>query len=165
MMVSRIATTVVLGGIFVGIFVAGHLMDQKLSDLGSAPALATGPKFKVEYGSYPEDRRIQCGRNLCPTEQVEVLKLKIQSLNDEPILVKNVVVNDNEECSANPLAKLAGALKSEGRDPGVLGQVPATSSVTATMKYGDVAEVPLFGCEPVRVRIITDRGEKVYELE
>ena len=146
-------------------FVAYHVGEHGLSVLVSAPKLATEPKFKVAYGSYPKNHRIQCGRNLYPSVDVEVMKLKIQSLNDEQILVKNVVVNDNEECSANPLAKLAGALKSEGRDPGALAQVPVTSSFKATMKFGDVADVPLYGCEPVRVRIITDRGEPVYELE
>jgi hypothetical protein len=33
------------------------------------------------------------------------------------------------------------------------------------MKYGDVATVPLYGCEPIRVRVITEVGETVYALE
>jgi hypothetical protein len=88
------------------------------------------------------------------------MRLKIQSLNEQPIQVQNVIVNDNADCSANPLAKLSAALKAEGRHPGLLERIPPTSSVTATMKYGDVATVPLFGCEPVRVRVVTERGRR-----
>jgi hypothetical protein len=79
--------------------------------------------------------------------------------------VQNVIVNDNADCSANPSAKLSAALKAEGRDPGLLERIPPISSVTATMKYGDVATVPLYGCEPIRVRVITEVGETVYALE
>lgn len=39
------------------------------------------------------------------------------------------------------------------------------SSVSGTMNYGDVATVPLYGCEPIRVRVITERGEMVYEMK
>jgi hypothetical protein len=99
--------------------------------------------------------------NLCSSAQVAVPRLTIQSLSEQPLLVKNVIVNDNAECSANPLAKLAEGLKAEGRDPGLLGSVPATSTVSGTMKFGKVAAVPLFGCEPVLVQIVTDRGESV----
>jgi hypothetical protein len=125
----------------------------------------SGPEFRVQYGDFIEERQIQCGRNLCPMEQVAVKRLKVQSLNKQPIAVKDVIVNDNPRCSANPLATLADALKAEGRDPGLLSIVPPKSSVTGTMNYGDVANVPLFGCEPLRVRIVTDRGEAVYDLE
>jgi hypothetical protein len=152
---------------------ANYVMDHGLPDISALPALSSvssglvepSPKFKVEYKSYLEERQTQCGRNLCPSIQVPVMRLKIQSLNEQPIQVQNVIVNDNADCSANPLAKLSAALKAEGRDPGLLERIPPTSSVTATMKYGDVATVPLFGCEPVRVRVVTERGETVYEME
>jgi hypothetical protein len=170
---SKIGSTLTRMGVFAGMGAINYVMDRGLPDISALPVLSSvssglvvpSPKFKVEYKSYREDRQTQCGRNLCPLITVPVMRLKIQSLNEQPILVKNVIVNDNADCSANPLAKLSAALKAEGRDPGLLERVPPTSSVTATMKYGDVATVPLFGCEPVRVRVITERGERIYEME
>jgi hypothetical protein len=34
----------------------------------------------------------------------------------------------------------------------------------STMKFGDVAYA-ITNCEPIRVRILTEQGEKTYELE
>jgi hypothetical protein len=162
-MVSKMGATLTLVGVVVAMYGGNYVIDRLPNPV--ALFAPSGPKFKVEYKSHLEDRQTQCGRNLCPSIQVAVMKLTIQSLNELPVVVQNVIVNDNEECSANPLAKLASALKAEGRDPGLLARIPATSSVQATMKYGDVATVPLFGCEPVRVRVVTDQGERVYDME
>jgi hypothetical protein len=157
---SKIGATATLIVMFGGMGAATYVMDYGLPDMSSVPVLSSvsslpvlspGPKFKVEYKNQMVSRQTQCGMNLCPSIQVPVMRLQIQSLNDQPVLVKNVVVNDNADCSINPLTKLSAALKAEGRDPGLLALVPATSSLTTTMKYGDVATVPLFGCEPVRV--------------
>jgi hypothetical protein len=177
-MSSRIGATATLIVMVGGMGAAAYVMDHGLPDLSSVmssvptlssvsslPVLSPGLKFKVEYKSQMVSRQTQCGMNLCPLVQIPVMRLRIQSLNDQSVLVKNVVVNDNADCGVNPLTKLSAALKAEGRDPGLLSSVPATSSLTATMKYGDVATVPLFGCEPIRVRITTDRGEKVYDME
>jgi hypothetical protein len=162
-MVSKMGATLTLVGVVAAMYGGNYVIDRLPNPV--ALFAPPGPKFKVEYKSHLEDRQTQCGRNLCPSTQVEVMRLTLQSLNEQPVVVQNVIVNDNEDCSANPLAKLATALKAEGHDPGLLARIPATSSVQATMKYGDVATVPLFGCEPVRVRVVTDRGEKVYDLE
>ena len=151
-----------LVGMIAAMYGGGYVFD---SLLGQRLAASSGPQFKVKYGDSVEERDTQCGRNLCPTEQVAVRRLTIQSLNEQPVVVKNVVVNDNEECTANPLAKLADALKAEGRDVGMLAQLAAKSAVATTMKYGDVANVPLYGCQPIRVRVLTDRGESVYLFE
>lgn len=71
-----------------------------------------------------------------------MMRLNIQSINNDPVQVKDVVVNENADCSANPLARLGAALRAEGSDPGVLGRIPAKSSLMITMKYGDKATVP-----------------------
>jgi hypothetical protein len=132
--------------------------------LGSALGRLAGqsrPEFKVLYGDDVEDRQTQCGRNLCPTEQVAVRRLTVQSLSRGPVSVEDVVVNENPECTANPMAKLVDALRAEGRDPGVMAAF-AGSSLKRTMSYGDVMVVPLSGCVPLNVRVVTDRGETIY---
>ena len=93
------------------------------------------------------------------------MKLAIQSMNNDPVQVQDVVVNENADCSANPLATLGAVLQAEGRDPGVLARIPSKRSLAITMKYGDKATVPLFDCDPIRVRIVTDHGEAVYNLK
>jgi hypothetical protein len=169
-MSTRRGATLTLIGVLAAVplsdFILNHLPNPTSLLAGSVGGLShpSGLKFKIQYGDFIEERQTQCGRNICPTERVPVKRLKIQSLNEKPVGVQNAVVNDNEECSANPLAKIADALKAEGRDPGLLAKVPARATLSLTMKYGDVADVPLFGCEPIRVRILTDQGESAYEL-
>jgi hypothetical protein len=133
----------------------------------SGPSLVSrGPKFKVEYRSYAEERQIQCGRNICPTEPVGVMRLTIQSMNDDPIQVKDVVVNENADCTADPLPKLRAAQKAAGGDVEALDRIIARETPrVATMKFGDKTTVRYLDCDPIRVRIITDRGEAVYDLE
>lgn len=163
-MASKMGATMSLIALVVGICGSGYVLDR-LPSPTALFATTTGPKFKVEYGDFMEERPTQCGRNLCPFERVPVRRLKVQSLNEQPITITNVVINDNDDCSTNPIAKIAKALKAEGRDPGLLSQLPDQSKYVSTLKYGDVANVPTFGCEPVKVRIVTDRGEKTYDLE
>jgi hypothetical protein len=101
-----------------------------------------------------------------PIQRLGPPRLKVQSLNDKPIEVKKVIVNENEECSANPLTKLANALKSEGRDSRMLeAAAGAIDGQTGTMKYGEVAVIPLYNCLPAKVRIVTDRGQVTYDMQ
>jgi hypothetical protein len=73
-------------------------------------------------------------------EEPHAKRLKVQPLNEQPISVKDLIVNDRDECI------LANGLKG------------------STMKFGDVAYA-ITNCEPIRVRILTEQGEKTYELE
>ena len=103
----------------------------------SAPAPSSDLKFKVEYGYFMLPA-LDCPGGRCQEPQAK--RLKVQSLNDEPVSIKDLIVNDRAEC--------------------ILVNGPKDS----TMKFGDVSYV-LTRCEPIRVRILTDRGEKTYEME
>jgi hypothetical protein len=64
--------------------------------------------------------------------------LTIQSANDYTVELKEVVINEKSEC---------------------------TVKESKTMTLGDTYEVPLGGCDPIKVRIVTDRGEAVYNFD
>jgi hypothetical protein len=137
MMGSKIVKTIVLIGIFVGVLVADHVIKTGEFGLVLVPALSSDLRFKVEYG-YFMIPALDCPGGRC--QRPEAKRLKVQSLNEEPISIKDLIVNDRTEC--------------------ILVNGPKDS----TMKFGDVSYV-LSLCEPVRVRILTDRGEKTYEME
>jgi hypothetical protein len=70
-----------------------------------------------------------------------VIVFKIQSLEEKNTTLAKVIVNNNDLCTALDAS----------------GQV---------LKFGDVYEFWLAEsrCEPVRVRIMTDRGDSVYDM-
>lgn len=89
-MFSKIGATFQLIAFFAVLIGANYFIEHGLPNVSSLPvspsvssALVVGspsPKFKVEHRSYLEERQTQCGRNLCPSIQVPVMRLKIQSL-------------------------------------------------------------------------------------
>lgn len=145
-----------------------------ISNVGQQGAAKSKLSFRVTYDRELEQgfAPSECGPSVgggCrydrPIQQLGPPRLKIQSLNNDAIEVKKVIVNENEECSVNPLTKLATALKSEGRDSRMLeAAAGALDARAGTMKYGDVAAIPSYGCLPARVRIVTDRGEIAYDI-
>lgn len=96
-----------------------------------------GPKFKVEYG-YFMIPAFDCPGGRC--QQPQTRRLKVQSLNEQSIPIKGLIVNDRAECT------FVDGLKG------------------AAMKFGDVSYA-LVLCEPVRVRIVTEQGEQTYNFE
>jgi hypothetical protein len=97
-----------------------------LISTGSIPSLSS-PDFKVEYG-YFMIPALDCPGGRC--QQPQAKRLKVQSLDEQPVSVKDVIVNDRPECIlANGIKKLDDevwrcglhlvalrTLKSPGRD-------------------------------------------------
>jgi hypothetical protein len=81
---------------------------------------------------------LDCPGGVCQRPQSQ--RLKVQSLNDEPTPIKDLVVNDR------PGWAFINGVKD------------------VTMMLGDVRYV-IVRHEPVRVRIVTDRGEKTYNFD
>lgn len=94
------------------------------------------PEFKVEFG-YFMIPALDCPGGRC--QQPQVKRLKVQSLEERPIAVQGVSVNDRPECI------LIDGLKD------------------SLMKFGDVSYV-LSRCEPVKVTIATARGAAEYRF-
>jgi hypothetical protein len=128
----------VLGEILNG-FIVVTLLPVVLSLIWSdpLPAAPTGPRFKAEYGYFIVPA-FDCPGGRCQRPQTP--RLKIQSLNEEEIIVQEVIVNERAECA------FWNGLKN------------------AKLKFGDVGYV-LTPCEPVRVRVVTDRGSTTLEFD
>lgn len=150
---------------------------------------SSSPKFKVEYGRDTVERRTDCGAQdvfdngfgqtfstgasyRCPMERVPgPPRLMIQSQEEEPILIKNVIVNDDQKCTDNSETQKAAI---EQRNKETNGQVDKNFMMlmgmtriapTTTLKYGEVWNMPLLGCKPLKATIFTDRGEVTYHFE
>lgn len=95
------------------------------------------PEFKVEFG-YFMIPSLDCPGGRC--QQPEAKRLKVQSLEERPIAVQGVSVNDRSECI------FVDGLKDK------------------VMKFGDVSYV-LSLCEPVKVIIATERGAAEYRFD
>jgi hypothetical protein len=152
-------------------------LDDLETGKGKEPqrnASKTKPSFRVTFAQEPETTfaASECGPSVgggCrydrPVQRLGLPRLKIQSLNDTQIQLEKVVVNDNEKCTVNPVRKITEALKSEGRDVKALNEMARViDHPTDVMKYGDITTITLSGCTPARVRIVTDRGEVVYDM-
>jgi len=128
----------VLGEILNGLLVITLLpVMLSLISSGSLPAAPAGQKFKAEYG-YFMIPALDCPGGRC--QQPQTPRLKIQSLNEEEITVQEVIVNERPECIFVSWLK------------------------NTKLKFGDVGYV-LTRCEPVRVRIVTDRGTTSLEFD
>ncbi|UEM16594.1 hypothetical protein J4G43_021700 [Bradyrhizobium barranii subsp. barranii] len=99
----------------------------------------------------PAPRSVRPARHLAsPNFRVRVRKsnmggasflvriLDVQSANDDPVLVKTVSINENKDCTENPNKTLA------------LGE-----TITLLAEF----------CDPIKVRIVTDRGEVTYHFD
>jgi hypothetical protein len=81
---------------------------------------------------------LDCPGGRC--QQPQAQRLKVQSLDEQPIAIKDVTVNDRPDC------------------------ILVNGPKDTTMKFGDVSYV-LSVCDPVRVRIVTDKGDSTYHFE
>jgi hypothetical protein len=143
---SKLKSTFSLLGIFAATVGFLYVMDHGVPGMPSIPLpsglkLSSGPKFKVEYGYFMVPA-LDCPGGTCQRPQTQ--RLKVQSLNEGPITIKEVVVNDRAGC----VATLFGLFDLRG----------------TTMKYGDVGYV-MTTCEPARFRIVTEKGENTYSFE
>jgi hypothetical protein len=133
----KLKPTFSLVGIFAVMAAFLYVNDHGVPDLSSVPGLSSwGPKLKVEYG-YFMTPAFDCPGGHC--QQPSEKRLKVQSLSEQPILIKDLIVNDRGDCVFFNLAK--------GR----------------TMYLGDVSYVATM-CEPIRVRVVTDQGEMTFNM-
>ena len=133
----KLKPTFSLVGIFAATAAFFYVMDHGVPDLSSVPGLSSwGPKLKVEYG-YFLSPAFDCPGGHC--QQPNEKRLKVQSVSEQPILIKDLIVNDRANCVFFNLAK--------GR----------------TMYLGDVSYVATM-CEPIRVRVVTDQGEMTFNM-
>jgi hypothetical protein len=73
-----------------------YVMDHGVPDLSSVPGLSSwGPKLKVEYG-YFLSPAFDCPGGHC--QQPNEKRLKVQSVSEQPILIKDLIVNDRADC-------------------------------------------------------------------
>jgi hypothetical protein len=133
---TKLGATLTLVGIFVTVGGFGGLADWIYRSAGSF-ASPTGPKFKVEYG-YFMIPALDCPGGRC--QQPKAQRLKVQSLGEEPVAIRDVTVNGRPDC------------------------VLVNGPKDTTMNFGDVSYV-ISLCDPLRVRIVTDKGESTYHLE
>jgi hypothetical protein len=77
-----------------------------------------------------------------PMRQPQAQRLKVHPLNEGPVAVKDVVVNERPECILN---------------------FPTTGLKGVTIEFGDLAYV-LSKCEPLTVRIETEKGDATYNF-
>jgi hypothetical protein len=106
-------------------------------DVATGYVPPTGPKLRVTH---------EC-RYLAPDATQCWSHLRIVSLHDEPLTIEQAVVNDRPECTA--IAGLQG-----------LATVMAAQYINVrnkTIKTGDTYGIGV-SCEPVSVKIITDKG-------
>jgi hypothetical protein len=122
------------------VFGVGHVRDWLYRSLKQAAAsVPSAPNFKVEYGYFLVPS-LDCPGGRC--EQPHAQRLKVQSLVKGPVAVRDVVVNERPECILN---------------------FPTTGLKGVTMEFGDVGYV-LSKCEPITVRIETEKGETTYNF-
>jgi hypothetical protein len=107
------------------------------SSVSNAPMRTTGPDFKVAVVEEYLDRSA--------TRPVPFLK--IQSLNDDPVTITSVIMNENDDCSDKNI--------NQKLNLGDVYKTPPATKVFMLLLAGKM-------CEPVKVRIRTDRGEVVY---
>ncbi len=117
----------------VAVYGYGYLTSWSLGSFGAN----SRPKFKVEYG-YFMIPALDCPGGRC--QQPQAQRLKVQSLGELPVAIKDVAVNDRPDC------------------------ILINGPKDTTMNFGDVSYV-ISRCEPVRVRIVTDRGESTYNFD
>jgi hypothetical protein len=96
-----------------------------------------GPSLRVTH---------EC-RYLDPTATQCWSHLKIVSLNDQPVTIEQVVVNDRPECTA--ITGLQGFA--------TIMATPFINVSNKTIKTGDAYGIGV-SCEPVSVKIVTDKG-------
>jgi hypothetical protein len=133
---TNLGATLTLAGILVTLGGIGGLGDWIYRSARSFAASA-GPKFKVEYG-YFMIPALDCPGGRC--QQPQAQRLKVQSLDEQPIAISDVTVNERPDC------------------------ILVNGSKNTTMSFGDVSYV-ISLCDPLRVRIVTDRGESTYHFE
>jgi hypothetical protein len=133
---TKLGATLTLVGILVTLFGISYLRDGIHGPAGSL-ASTTGPKFKVEYG-YFMIPALDCPGGRC--QQPTAQRLKVQSLGEQPVAIRDVTVNGRSDC------------------------VLVNGPKDTTMNFGDVSYV-ISLCDPLRVRIVTDRGESTYHFE
>lgn len=99
---------------------------------------SSGPDFKVRH----RVREVEAGCRYNPTgmkclqyDHASVASVSIQSANSYPILLKEVVINEKEQCSVKP---------------------------NTTLTLGDTYDVALNFCDPIKIRIVTDHGDAIY---
>jgi hypothetical protein len=117
----RVVVGVAVVVIFLGFFFGSAPFVQVLDKLTSPDLWGSGPEFKVENSDGGWDKQ----------------GVTIQSKNEYPVLVKEVVVNEKAECSEKP---------------------------NRTLTLGDTHSVFLGFCVPIKVRIVTDHGDAVYNF-
>ena len=111
---------------------------ETISNQIKLPSAIAGPRFKVEYGYFMVPA-LDCPGGRCQQSQTQ--RLKVQSLNKEPVATNDATINGQTECMTN----FFGLFGLKG----------------ITMKYGEVRYV-LTTCEPAEFRILTDKGESTY---
>jgi hypothetical protein len=128
----------VLGEILNGFLVVTLLpVMLSLISSGPTPAAPAGLRFKAEFG-YFMIPALDCPGGRC--QQPKMPRLKIQSLNEEEITVQEVIVNERAEC------------------------VYVSWLKDTKVKLGDVGYV-LTPCDPVKVRVVTDRGSTTLKFD
>ncbi|MCK1298370.1 hypothetical protein IVB33_38995 [Bradyrhizobium sp. 24] len=103
-------------------------------DIATGYVPPTGPSLRVTHECrYLDPKATQCWSHL-----------RIVSMNDQPITVEQVLVNGRPECiSNNGLAMLMAA--------------QFINMTDKTIKTGDAYGIGL-SCEPVTLKIVTDKG-------
>ena len=138
------------------VYFAIHPMGQTLHDfrpfnqmtefakgLVSSHALQlSGPDFKVRH--VVNEVQAGCTPGYNPTgtqclqhDHTSVASLTIQSANDYPVLLREIVINEKPQCSVKP---------------------------NKSLTLGDTYDVSLGACDPLKVRIVTDHGEAIYSF-
>ncbi len=108
----------------------------------------------MEYG-YFVIPALDCPGERC--QQPQNKRLRVQSLEKQPIAIKDVTVNDRPECTDYD--------KSTGPFGGIMAMIAAPVSIKGkTMSFGDVGYV-LSLCDPLKIQIVTERGESIYNFE
>jgi hypothetical protein len=133
-----------IGFLFLVGLMGGIIMVRDPTILEKAMAQADGPNFKVRHainqvqaGCTPgyNPSGIQCLQH----DYVSRERLIIQSTNDYPVLLREIVVNEKPQCSVKP-----------------------NQSLTLGDTYDIMLGVGGIPCDPLKIRIVTDHGEAVY---
>lgn len=119
------------------IFEALDTISSQIKLPSTVAGLASGPDFKVTHECmYLDPTATQCWNYL-----------KIISLNDQPITIKDVIVNERKECTPDSgIQAFATLMASQYMNVN-----------NKTIKKGDAYALGVT-CEPVDVQIITDKG-------
>jgi hypothetical protein len=91
---TKLGATLTLVGILVTLFGISYLRDG-IHGLAGSFASSTGPKFKVEYG-YFMIPAVDCPGGRCQRPKAQ--RLKVQSLGEEPVAIRDVTVNGRPDC-------------------------------------------------------------------